>query len=252
MRGWYTGSILLSFIFMAIAALAQRSIHPDRVHFHKRMEDAGSSSGKPGWISFNQLVEDRFQHNPKALQSHESLRTTFYKDNLFFDGRPLYVFKKGDSKKLISDLIQAHADFNGFHALDEATGRFISIPNDNPEAIRAARDFSTHTARTFGHSVNLLAHGMAVRSLPPLHGRTLMGRKKNHKVLDWKVIYQSTPVDQNLPIATLRNTLDHQRYLNFKNTNGNLLFAIRAHPDGSIESKLFDATGEAIEFSHPL
>lgn len=203
-----------------------------------------SSSGKPQRISFDQLVAGEFQHDPLTRQMHPATRTSYYRSYDFKDGRPVYVFSRGDSLKLLSELRQAHADFGGFHARNKGTGNLISIGS---EPVHEDKDAQSFISRVFSENVNSLVRGdKRVSSLLQPVGERFEGHPNALSYHQWSDILNEVPDDQSHSLKKLLRKLGTQRYLHFKNREGSL--AIRAYADGRFESKLFDAAGRIIKF----
>ncbi|SPO28662.1 uncharacterized protein UTRI_04540 [Ustilago trichophora] len=211
---------------------------------------AGSSNRIPG-LTFSQLENGYFQRNPSFSAVHPSYLTSNYDETLFYDGKPIFRFRKDTNPIAEYKLQQAFADFGGFHAQVSGSNRVISIAKhpSNPEIAAleapAASDVvagvmrAEQTGRTFGRNAASIAHGWGASTVPMRRGR--FGRSKPARSPpSWEVIHASTPSDGNADLRYLRQQRDENRFMRFINDAGTLSLGISANAEGKIQHQHFD------------
>ncbi|GAC92526.1 NAD-specific glutamate dehydrogenase [Pseudozyma hubeiensis SY62] len=244
--------MLSSVFFIALANFAPAAAETKSNTFEKRMvpPELGANRDR---VSFQQLSDGKFRGIDDHLPTESSYRPTAHDDKMFYDEKPLFTFKRQDSRLPAATLRQAVADFGGFHARVKGQGHVYTLTPrvENDELIwpynwdEVSRSLSLMVRRSdwaegvFGQNVVKLAHGYPVGSVRPGGG---LGFPRQLEAPEWTRVHRSEPVSSEWDVPTLRGKLDDYRYLRFLDSYGSYSFGVRALPDGRIEHTLADAT----------
>lgn len=254
MRAFSQATRLL-FASLALPNFSTASVVPTPANLDKRTDGSPMISARDQRITYSQLEEGYFQNAPDVMRTHPASMYSMYSDRLFYHGKPIYVVNSPESKRSVSDLQQAVADFGGFHVRVRGQQRALSIivpSNHGANYVPAQRhngydevirhiDQVDHTARTFGTNAALLANGWNARTLPTR--RTMLGRTRPaHGPPGWVEVHQLQPSNGGSDLAFLRGKLDSDRAMRFTNDAGTMSFGVRAHPNGQIEQHLIETS----------
>ncbi|SPO28155.1 uncharacterized protein UTRI_10194 [Ustilago trichophora] len=262
-RSQGTRLLLVSLAFVAVARAVVRPSHAD---LGKRMEEASSRGRGDGSLTYNDLIEGRFQHDPGYKPSDQGFWTHFYRNKEFVNGLPVYKLETGGSVIHDFNLRQAVADFGGFHAQlkpstdEERVVTIVRYPNNEDLFVVKEGDQSVtkqlnrieSIQHHFGRKAALTAYGWnAPKLTPPPPGTAEEAEASStptRKAPDWRRIHSSGAALSDQPFDQLKPRLDNSRYIRFTNTEGDKSLAVRARPDGRLEHQIQE--GGKVIFEH--